>query len=136
MKTHLLLVTLFVLLTSFTTFGQTSTATTTAANASWPTFWRQFSAAVNKKDHGAMLRLMPSDFFDGGGGMTGAQWLQYLDQNQRHGSWRDLKRSVARGTIVNRNWKNKVPTRVTRDNGYYFEFRKDRKWYFAGVVGD
>ncbi len=23
-----------------------------------------------------------------------------------------------------------------KDKGYYFEFRKDKKWYFAGVVGD
>jgi hypothetical protein len=29
-----------------------------------------------------------------------------------------------------------VPTKLTRDNAYYFEFRKDGKWYFAGVVGD
>lgn len=82
-----------------------------------------------------MRKMMPDDFFDGGGGMTPGEWLKYIDQNARKGSWKDLQRSVARGAINNRNWKNKVPTKVTRDNGYYFEFRKDR-WYFAGVVGD
>ncbi len=38
---------------------------------------------------------------------------------------------------INRLWSAKgVPTKVTRDNAYYFEFPKDGKWYFAGVVGD
>jgi hypothetical protein len=104
---------------------------------SWRTFWREFTVAVNKKDHAALLRMMPDDFFDGGGGSTPKQWLQFMDELERDGSWRDLRRSVARGTKVNRNWSSKgVPTKVTRDNAYYFEFRKDGKWYFAGVVGD
>jgi hypothetical protein len=60
-----------------------------------------------------------------------------VDDNERNGSWRDLRRSVAGRAKINRSSSSKgVPTRVTRDNGYYFEFRKDGKWYFTGVVGD
>jgi len=93
--------------------------------------------AINKKDHVALLRVMPSDFFDGGGGLTPSEWLKFIDENERNGSWRDLRRSTARGTRIHRTWSAKgVPTKVTRDNGYYFEYRKDGKWYFAGVVGD
>jgi len=63
--------------------------------------------------------------------------LKFIDENERSGSWRDLRKSFAKGTVVNRIWSSKgVPTRVTRDKGYYFEFRKDKRWYFAGVVGD
>lgn len=108
-----------------------------AANRSWPGFWRQFTSAVNKKDHEGLIKVMPADFFDGGGGMTPVEWLRFMDENVRNGSWKDLQRSVARGTVVNKQWSRKgVLTRFTRDNGYYFEFRKDKKWYFAGVVGD
>ena len=84
-----------------------------------------------------MLRMMPSDFFDGGGGLTAEQWLKFIDENESHGSWRDLRKSMASGAQTNRTWSAKgVPTKVTRDSVYYFEFRKDGKWYFAGVVGD
>ena len=81
--------------------------------------------------------MMPENFSDDSGGLNGKEWLQYIDENSRKGSWRDLQRSVARGTRINKEWSSKgVPTKVTRDNHYYFEFRKDGKWYFAGVVGD
>ena len=107
------------------------------AEQRWPRFWRQFTHAINKQDRPALLMMMPSDFFDGGGGMTPKEWLNFIDENERRGSWQDLRRSMARGTRINRDWSSKgLPTRVTRDNGYYFEFRKNGKWYFAGVVGD
>lgn len=126
-----------LLLVSVTTFAQTSRAMSAAANRSWPGFWQQFIAGVNKRDHVALLRMMPHDFFDGGGGSTAKEWLQFVADNDGNGSWKDLQHSCARGTVPNRNWSAKgTPTRVTRDNGYYFEFRKDKRWYFAGVVGD
>jgi len=79
---------------------------------------------------------MPEDFFDGGGGQTPSEWLRFINENERNGSWKDLQRSVATGTVNNRKWSSKgIPTKVTKDNVYYFEFRKGR-WYFAGVVGD
>lgn len=80
--------------------------------------------------------MMPEDFFDGGGGQTPSEWLRFINENERNGSWKDLQRSVATGTVNNRKWSSKgIPTKVTKDNVYYFEFRKGR-WYFAGVVGD
>lgn len=136
MRTRSLLVILLSLFLACASMAQTS-ATKSAANRSWPAFWRQFATAINAKDHTALLRMMPANFSDGGGGMTAKEWLEFIDENERNGSWRDLQKSVARGTLSHRQWSSKgVPTRVTKDNGYYFEFRKDRKWYFAGVVGD
>jgi hypothetical protein len=119
------------------TFAQKSPSSWAAANAKWRSFYTAFRAAVNKRDREAMLRMMPDDFFDGGGGETASEWLRFIEENAKNGSWRDLQKSLAGGTLIKRNWNSKgVPTRVTKDNGYYFEFRKDKKWYFAGVVGD
>lgn len=136
-KTSYFLTTLVLLCVPSVTLPQSSSARIAVAERSWPTFWRQFTAAINKKDHDALLKVMPTDFSDGGGGLSAKEWLQFIDENERNGSWRDLRKSVARGARTNRDWSRKgVPTKVTRDNHYYFEFRKDGKWYFAGVVGD
>lgn len=130
-------ITILLLLLASTTVAQTSASTWTAANRSWPKFWRQFTLAVNKKDHAVLKNLMPADFFDGGGGLKPAEWLKFIDENEQDGSWRDLQKSMAGGTVVSREWSSKgVPTRVTKDKAYYFEFRKKRGWVFAGVVGD
>jgi hypothetical protein len=51
-------------------FSQTPAAPIATAERTWASFWRQFTLAINKKDHAALLRMMPSDFFDGGGGLT------------------------------------------------------------------
>lgn len=136
-KKSFYLATLLLLCIPFATLSQTPGKRIAVAEKRWPAFWRQFTAAINQKDHGALLRVMPTDFFDGGGGLTAKEWLAFIDENERNGSWRDLQRSVARGARINRRWSTKgVPTKVTRDMGYYFEFRKDGRWYFAGVVGD
>jgi hypothetical protein len=137
MKTNRILVMVLLLLAASSTFAQTSRATNAAANRSWQSFWRQVTAAINKKDRVALRKMMPNNFDDGGGGLTPSEWLKYIDENERNGSWRDLQKSFAQGTVVNRNWPAKgIPTRVTKDNRYFFEFRKDKRWYFAGVVGD
>jgi len=118
-------------------FSQTPTERIATGERTWTSFWRQFTTAINKQDHAALLRMMPSDFSDGGGGMTAKEWLKFIDENERNGSWRDLKKSIAGGAKINQAWSAKgVPTKVTRDKAYYFEFRKDGKWYFAGVAGD
>ena len=136
-KRNHLLAGLLLLSVAFAAFSQTPVSRTATAERSWPGFWRQFTVAINKKDHASLLRMMPSDFSDGGGGLTPKEWLSFIDENERSGSWRDLQRSMARGAKINRTWSAKgVPTKVTRDKAYYFEFRKDGKWYFAGVVGD
>ena len=135
-KTRILLLLLF-LLVPCVVFSQTSRSTNAAANASWSKFYTALRAAVNKRDKVAMLSVMPDNFFDGGGGATAKEWLQFMDQSAKNGSWKDLQKSFARGTVVKGEWSRKgTPTRVTKDNFYYFEFRKNKKWYFAGVVGD
>ena len=126
-----------MLFVATTNFSQTPADRIAIAEKTWIRFWRQFTLAINRKDHAALLRMMPSDFFDGGGGSTPKQWLKFIDENELNGSWRNLRKSMAGGTKINRLWSAKgVPTKVTSDNAYYFEFRKDEKWYFAGVVGD
>ena len=111
--------------------------TDSPANRAWAGFWRQFTAAANKKDRVALRKMMAENFADESGGLNATEWLRFIDENERKGSWRDLQKSFARGTIVNKEWPSKgVPTRITRDKFYYFEVRKDGKWYFAGVVGD
>ena len=63
--------------------------------------------------------------------------LQFIDENAKNGSWRDVQKSFAQGIVINRNWSSKeLPTRVTRDNEYYFESLRDKKWCFAEVAGD
>jgi hypothetical protein len=137
MKTRHIITIVFLLLASSATFGQSSRANNAAANRSWPSFWSQISAAVNAKDRIALRKLMPKDFSDGGGGLTPGEWLKFIDKNEPNGSWKDLQKSFRRGTMVSRNSSGKaLLTRVTKDNAYYFEFRKDKKWWFAGVVGD
>lgn len=107
------------------------------ANQAWPSFWRAFLVAINSKDRSALKKMMPEDFYDGGGGLTPTEWLEFIDENEKNGSWRDLQRSFNRGTVMSEEWtKTGTPTRVTKDNGYYFEYRKDGRWYFAGIVGD
>lgn len=137
MKTQRIFAIVLLLLAASAALGQTSRATNEAANRSWPSFWRQVTVAVNKKDHAALRKMMPTNFDDGGGGLSASEWLKFIDENERKGSWRDLQKSFAKGTVVNKNWPSKgIPTRVTKDNKYFFEFRKDKSWYFAGVVGD
>lgn len=136
MKTlHSLLI--LLLLLSPAAFGQTSRASSSDASQSWSSFWRSITTAINKKDRNSLLKVMPKDFFSGGGGQSPKEWLDYIDENEKRGSWRDLRRSFTKGTRVHKEWSaDGTLTRVTTDNGYYFEFRKDNKWYFAGVVGD
>jgi hypothetical protein len=137
MRIHYLIIIPALLLLASALSAQTSSNKTEAANRAWPGFWRQFTAAVNKKDQVALRKMMPDNFADESGGLNATEWLRFIGENARKGSWRDLQRSFARGTVVNKEWRNKgVPTRITRDKLYYFEFRKDNKWYFAGVVGD
>jgi hypothetical protein len=137
MKTKLMIAMVLLLLAASGTLSQTPRATNTEANRSWASFWRQVTVAVNKKDRVALKKLMSDNFSDESGGLNGSEWLKFIDENARRGSWRDLQKSFAKGTKVNTNWPSKgIPTRVTKDNLYWFEYRKDKRWYFAGVVGD
>jgi hypothetical protein len=134
---YLLMIPALVLAVCAASAQTSSKKTEVAANGAWASFWRQFTAAVNKKDRVAVRKMMADNFADESGGLNATEWLRFIDENERKGSWRDLQKSFARGTVVNKEWPSKgVPTRITRDKFYYFEFRKDGKWYFAGVVGD
>ena len=137
MKRHSLLIVPALLICVSAGVAQTSANKTAAANRAWASFWRDFTAAVNKKDRVAVRKMMADNFADDSGGLNANEWLKFIDENERKGSWRDLQKSFARGTMVNKEWPSKgVPTRITKDKFYYFQFRKDNKWYFAGVVGD
>ena len=138
LKSRYLLIVLALVLGVCAASAQTSSnKNMSAADRAWPSFWTQVTAAVNKKDRVALRKMMADNFADDSGGLNATEWLRFIDKNERQGSWRDLQRSFARGTIVNKEWPSKgVPTRITKDKFYYFEFRKDGKWYFAGVVGD
>src|SRR3984893_3184823 len=103
MKTKLTLSMVLLLLASSATFAQTSRAMLAIANRSWPSFWQQFIVAVSKKDRVALLRMMPPDFFDGGGGSTASEWLHFIAENDRNGSWKDLEHSFAQGTVFKRD---------------------------------
>jgi len=128
--------TILLLVVCWSGAAQTSSSVNVDANRRWVGFWRQFTVAINKKDTDAIRTMMYEDLSAGGGGLTPSEWLRFIDENERNGSWKDLQSSVAKGTVKNRNWTSKgIPTKVTKDNSYYFEFRKGR-WFFAGVVGD
>jgi hypothetical protein len=86
MKTQRILAMVFLLSAASATFSQPSGTTNTAANRSWQSFWRQITVAVNKKDHAALKKMMPNDFFDGGGGLTPSEWLREVVFCRR--SWR------------------------------------------------
>jgi len=134
---YLLLVPALVLAVCVASAQTSSSKPTSAADRAWASFWRQFTTAVNKKDRVTVRKMMADNFADDSGGLNATEWLRFIDENERKGSWRDLQKSFARGTVVNKEWPSKgVPTRITKDKFYYFEFRKDGKWYFAGVVGD
>ncbi len=106
----------------------TAFAQSPAASRSWNSFWTKFSAAVNSRNRAGVKNLMASerDFFSGGGGETRDQWLASV-------SWRELQKSVRRGT-KNYNYDGK-PGRVTKDNYFIFAFIGG-KWRFIGPMGD
>src|SRR5580765_3901940 len=113
--------TILLVVVCWSGFAQTATSVNVDANRRWVGFWRQFTVAINKKDTDAIRKMMSEDFSDGGGGLTPSEWLRFIDENERNGSWKDLQRSVASGTVKNRKLSSKgIPTKVTRDNGYYF----------------
>ena len=115
-------------------FGQAS-RTTTAANKSWPTFWKQFRAAVNKLNRAAIKRMMANPFDSGGGGnYTPSKWIKFLDVENY---WGEVQQSVATGTISFPEYSREIgkPSRVTNRRHLIFIFSKGR-WRWAAVMGD
>lgn len=129
MKTARILPIVLLLLVPSVSFAQ-SRATNAAATRSWQSFWRQFSAAINKKDRAALRRMMPSDFFSGGGGQTASEWIKFMD---RQNLWREHQMSVALGTKSYKMDRN--PGRVTKNDHLIFEYKGGR-WWWWGIMGD
>lgn len=99
----------------------------------WDSFWNAFSTAVNKKDRVAIKRLMSSesDFLTHGGIGSRNDYLQMFNDKSY---WRDVQRSVARGTM-SFDLERGRPARITRDRYLIFELISGR-WRFVGVMGD
>ena len=76
-KSHLPAVPL-VFFVALTASSQVPAARIATAERMWANFWRQFTLAINKKDRGALLEMMPSDFFDGGGGLTPKECFKFF----------------------------------------------------------
>jgi len=113
---------------------------TNPANRSWSGFERKFLYVVNRRDKEGLLKLTPSDFFDGGGGDTAREWLGEMENErvQRFGArksiWTILAKSI-RKTYQKRDRVGMI-YRQTRDDKFYFEYGPHRGWCFAGCVGD
>jgi hypothetical protein len=37
--------------------------------------------------------MMAENFADDSGGLNATEWLRFIDENERKGSWRDLQKS-------------------------------------------
>ena len=137
-RLSILSVLLFLLLPSVF-FAQTSRSTNTAANKSWPTFWSQFSSAMNKKDKQTLTGLMSSDFEWAGDGRTSPD--EVLQIMTRYKYWRPFQRSIAKGVktcgyAAPDCFNTTNPARRTKSpNWLLFEFRNGR-WQWTRLIGD
>jgi hypothetical protein len=105
----------------------------TAADRSWPGFWRQFTSAVRGKNRAAIRRLMSSeaDFITTGGIGNRNDFLKMFDDKSY---WGDVRRSADQGVVSFVSEKGR-PGRRTRDKYLTFEFIGGR-WRFVGLFGD
>ena len=109
MKTQRILAMIFLLLAASATFSQTSAAINAAANRSWPSFWRQITAAINKKDRAALKKMMANNFSDESGGLNGAEWLKYIDENERKYKFHYLPHPRS---VTNFSWRKGRPEQI------------------------
>lgn len=131
-KPRCIILLLFLLIPSLT-FAQ-SRATQAAANKSWPTFWKKFSAAVNKKNRVALKRMMATPFETSGLEDTPAKWVKFMDENNL---WRETQQSVATGTRPFEEYGRDIgkPSRVTNRRHLIFVYSNGR-WLWWGLMGD
>jgi len=124
---------LFFLLVPSHFFGQKSRVQS-AVNKAWPSFWANFTVAMNKKDRKTLPQMVCDKFLDPSdyGELSTSKWIEIMDEQN---SWRDYQRSLARGTKPATWVSGEPPTRWTRDDHLYFEFRNG-KWCWAGLAGD
>ena len=149
MKTLFILVSAMVVLflaAPSSVVAQKTNAVTVAANKSWPKFFSEFRAAVSKRDHAA-LRKMISNRFDWTAeelGLSADDVLRNLDtdSHRQRGEprmWIVLKRSLANGVKIPK-WSiggNQEPTRENRSGSYVlFRYEADGRWRWQSFLGD
>lgn len=132
-KTCVVLLILF-LLVPFPSLAQTPRSTFIAANKSWPQFWVRFNRAIKKRDRVSLRRMMADDFSDHGGGSSADDYvIQVFSKEMR----REYQRALSSGTELIEYGEQ--PARFTRRKDHpqlIFEFGKDRRWRWIGIVGD
>lgn len=99
-----------------------SPAVKKAAQTSWNAFWVKFSRVVKDKDRKGLAALTSKNFFTAGGD-TLDTWFDGT-------SWREIQRSVNRGTMSHGSARGEV-WRITRDKTLLFVFKNNR-WRFYG----
>src|SRR6266576_2160777 len=77
-----------------------------AADRAWPEFFKDFRAAVSKRDRATLKMMMVRDFFFSGGGGDDNQdgdmrddALKYWDDPHVRG-WRAFDRTLAKGSVA------------------------------------
>lgn len=142
MKKSQILLLLFFLLIPSLSFAQTSRSANAAANKSWPKFWREFRAAVNKRDRAALKRMMSARFNENctleGPPDTPDRGIEGLDQE---GGWRRLQKLLSLGTKAytetygsNKGRPHRVIKGVLYQDGTLFGFGADGRWRWLGCV--
>lgn len=131
-------------------------AQNTASQRAWKPFFASFQAAVKKRDRTALEKMMSRDFYylssggdENGNEDTRDEAFEYW-QSTGEGSWQNLDKTIAAGTVVNtaiREPGNTLPSRIApplannrraianRSFEWYavFEFR-DGKWYWVAFT--
>jgi hypothetical protein len=121
------------------------------AERAWPLFFKNFRAAVSKRDRDALRKMMVRDFFFSGGGGddnhdgdTRDDAFHFLDEPQVHG-WQAFDKAIAKGAVPTppnsgpdgKRYYSRVAPPAARHTSNlatappwmaYFEFR-DGHWY-------
>jgi hypothetical protein len=132
-KTCVLLLILFLLVPT-SSFAQGSRSASIAANKSWPQFWVRFNRAIKNRDRVTLRRMMADDFSDHGGGSPADYYVTQVFSKEMS---REYQRSLSSGTELIEYGER--PARFTRRKDYpklIFEYGKDRRWRWIGLVGD
>jgi hypothetical protein len=124
-----------------------------AQSRNWDTFWPMLGDAVQKKDRGTLMKLMPSDFeydccslgdedHNGDTRDDAFRWWSKSDVN----GWNELNKALAGGAVAMTAWPDNVKGRQrkvsppsanqSRYGGWLaiFELREDGRWYFVSFL--
>ena len=115
-------------------YAQSSRSASIAANKSWPQFWVRFNRAIKNGDRVSLRRMMADDFSDHGGGSPADYYVTQVFSKEMR---REYQRALSSGTELIEYGEQ--PARFTRRKDHprlIFEFGKDRRWHWIGLVGD